>query len=57
MNVPLEAIKEKFSVFGIHQEPIVLNRVALKITTWRPDEEPNPPGAGGVTFRPGSSRQ
>ncbi|EFX81154.1 hypothetical protein DAPPUDRAFT_242682 [Daphnia pulex] len=40
-----------------HPEPIVLNRVSLKITTWRPDEEPDPPGAGSATCRPGSSLQ
>ncbi|EFX81281.1 hypothetical protein DAPPUDRAFT_102629 [Daphnia pulex] len=79
MSVPLEAIKEKFGVFGRvmevdenmnaglsrsvtitffardavvaalnHPEPVVLNRVALKISAWRPDDEPDPPGAGGA---------
>jgi hypothetical protein len=30
-----------------HPEPIVLNRVALKIAAWRPDDEPGPGDATG----------
>jgi hypothetical protein len=36
-----------------HPDPVVPNRVALKISSWRPsDDEPDPPGAGGAIGRP-----
>ncbi|EFX75621.1 hypothetical protein DAPPUDRAFT_323191 [Daphnia pulex] len=40
-----------------HPEPILLNSVVLKITAWRPEEEADPPGAGGATCKPGITRQ
>lgn len=37
-----------------HPEPVVLNRVLLKISAWRSEDEPDPPGASGAVARTGS---
>lgn len=85
MSVRLEAIRDKFSVYGrvmeveenVNQglsrsvaitffdkdavqaalddpEPVVLNRVSLKISAWRTEDEPDPPESSGAVPRIGS---
>jgi hypothetical protein len=52
-NFFLHFINNFFFTFQ-HPEPVVLNRVSLKISAWHPEDEPDPPECSGAVPRTGS---